>query len=111
MRGISDYHEAGRLPPRNETERMRQELPYGVWTCADGTEVLFNRRYQPIWRRTPGGAVKPTKRDEWIDRIADQKWIFGDGDPPWRSPESRRRCEKVLDDFKRGRPLVGMQSD
>jgi hypothetical protein len=110
MRGISDYHEAGRLPPRNETERMRQELPYGVWTCADGTEVLFNRRYQPIWRRTPGGAVKPTKRDERI-KWTDQKWIFGDGNPPWRSPESRRRCEKVLDDFKRGRPLVGMQSD
>jgi hypothetical protein len=77
---LEDYRLATKLA------RMRQELPYGVWTCADGTEVLFNRRYQPIWRRTPGGAVKPTKRDEWIDRI-DQKWIFGDGDLPWRSPE------------------------
>ncbi len=53
---------------------------------------------------------EPAHPKEWI-RYVDQKWFFGDGDPPWRNRKSRRRCEKALDDFKHGRPLVGMQSD
>ena len=29
--------------------RRRDDYPYGKWTCEDGREVLFNRRYKPIW--------------------------------------------------------------
>ena len=30
---------------------QRLSLPYGLWTCDDGKEILFNREYQPIWER------------------------------------------------------------
>jgi hypothetical protein len=34
-------------------------LPYGIWICADGREVLFNRAYSPIWQRSPGQLAEP----------------------------------------------------
>jgi hypothetical protein len=32
--------------------------PYGMWTCADSRQVLFNRRYRPILERRPGQPVR-----------------------------------------------------
>ncbi|PMD86649.1 hypothetical protein BWI97_26210 [Siphonobacter sp. BAB-5405] len=39
---------------RNQAEAqqfwpMRLYIPYGKWSCEDGSEVLFNRDYQPLW--------------------------------------------------------------
>lgn len=36
---------------------LRLVLPYGKWTCEDGSEVLFNRDYCPPWKRSPDGTV------------------------------------------------------
>jgi hypothetical protein len=83
---------------------MRQELPYGVWICDDGAEVLFNRDCSPIWRRTPDGQVAPAHPQQKIEYVA-HKWFFHDSSPPWRDRRCRKHCEKVLDDFKCGRPL------
>lgn len=38
-------------------ELLQREYPYGVFRCADGSEVLFNRAYHPIWKR-----AKPTRK-------------------------------------------------
>ena len=35
------------LSDKKEFQRWN-DLPYGMWTCADGREVLFNRFYEPI---------------------------------------------------------------
>ena len=54
-------------------------LPYGRWITEDGTEVLYNRRYQPlfVWR---AGADKPERCDpHWIDGIMDEAWFYSDG--------------------------------
>ena len=32
--------------------------PYGMWTVADGRQVLFNRNYRPILERYPGAPAK-----------------------------------------------------
>src|SRR5262245_4583460 len=89
-------------------ERMRQTLPYGIWICDDGAEVLFNRDRKPTWRRTPDGQVAPAHPQQKITYVA-QEWFFLDSSPPWRDRRCRKHCEKVLDEFKGGRPVLGMQ--
>lgn len=87
--------------PKSETcrqsreERMRIELPYGLWTCADGREVLFNRWYSPIWQRMPGGPAEPADPGERIP-YASQSWFYTDADPPWQKKATLAKCEEVL---------------
>jgi hypothetical protein len=38
-------------------------LPYGIWTLADGTEVMFDRYYAAMWKRESKGSLKVTKAD------------------------------------------------
>lgn len=75
--------------------RMRAELPYGMWTCADGREVLFNRGYRPLWQRRPGQAATRADHGEWVP-FNRQSWFYTDHNPPWRSPATRRLCEATL---------------
>jgi hypothetical protein len=51
--------------------RIRREirwamLPYGIWECADGRKVAFNRRYRPIWQRDPAGTVSAADPSEFV---------------------------------------------
>jgi hypothetical protein len=108
-REMSDYE---LRPPRNKQERMMREYPYGIWTCADGREYLFNRRYRPIHRRMPGcpgeNCLDPMELVPWVD----QQWFYG-GNVPWdRGKDAMAtcdRCEKALRDFWDGFPVTGMQ--
>jgi hypothetical protein len=65
-------------------------IPYGKWTCADGREVLFNRRYRPILERKPGGPTGLADPDEWVPWVM-QDHFFNDGNWPWCHVASRRR--------------------
>jgi len=89
---------ASQIPPLKRRKEWR-ELPYGKWTCANGTVVLFNRGYKPIWSRSPGTAVLAMLGDEWIENIVREEWFYDDSNPPWRDSGSRRRCEQILRDF------------
>jgi hypothetical protein len=79
---------------------LRTSLPYGMWTCADGREVLFNRNYKPIWQRIDG-VVTAADPDEWVLWVS-QQWLFDDCAPPWVSIATRRRCETVLVEWAGG---------
>jgi len=59
----------------------RRELPYGIWTCKDGREVVFNREYQPILQRIDG-VVSYADRDEWIENIEKAVMLYSDGCDP-----------------------------
>ena len=60
-------------PRRPEAgESMRYRLIYGRWTTADGTEVMFDRRYRPRWRRKPDGVVEPADPSQWIDEMVEE---------------------------------------
>jgi hypothetical protein len=96
---------------------MRRETPYGIWTCADGREVLFDRDYQPIWSRYPGQPAERANPDEWINWV-DQRWFYFDGNKPWATGdassrraaiETQKRCTKALQDFLNGAPVTGMR--
>jgi hypothetical protein len=114
-RPMSDYE---LRPPKNKTERRERELPYGRWVTADGTEYLFNRRYRPIWERGPGWPwAHRADPMTWVDWV-DQAWFFFDGNAPWAggNPPQRKAakvslaiCEKALEDFVNGRPVLGLR--
>jgi hypothetical protein len=76
-------------------EYMKAVLPYGMWTCADGRQVLFNRRYKPIWQRYPGHPATVAEVEEWVPWIR-QEWFYHDGNSPWRYAVGLRSCGKVL---------------
>lgn len=61
-------------------------LPYGVWTCADGREVLFDRDYTPICQRTPPGPASPADPEERVRHISSHHF-YVDG-----TPERRKRA-------------------
>jgi hypothetical protein len=76
-------------------EYMRSVLPYGMWTCADGREVLFNRRYRPIWQRRPGQSTTAADENEWVPWVH-QRWFYADGASPWLNKVTLKRCADVL---------------
>lgn len=57
--------------------------PYGMWTCDDGREVLFNRAYQPIWERKGSGTAAPAQLDERV-KWSKQQWIYDENASPAR---------------------------
>jgi hypothetical protein len=59
--------------------RRWNDAAYGVWTCADGREVVFNRFYEPIVERRPGGAVCEADGTEWVPDIVRSRWFYNDG--------------------------------
>lgn len=76
---------------------LRLFLPYGKWTCEDGSEVLFNRDYCPLWKRAPDGTVSPMSPNTWVEHNdKNEEWFFTDGDRPVDSKKSLRRCLAVL---------------
>ena len=69
----------GRTMVARPSEALRSiEMPYGMWTCADGREVLFNRFCNPIWSRAPEGAWERANRMEKVEGIVAQSWFYGD---------------------------------
>jgi hypothetical protein len=56
----------------------RLRLPYGRWVTEDGTKVLYNRRYEPlfIW---PAGADKPERcKPHHVHGIVEEGWFYSD---------------------------------
>lgn len=66
--------------------RTPGRIPYGVWTCPDGREVLFDRQYRPMLQRQDGDPATPADPDEWVQSIASERWL-------WTSATPRRERE------------------
>lgn len=69
---------------------LEKTLPYGLWRCADGREVLFNRAYKPLWSRI-NGEVEQADPTERVQGIEEQSFFFDDADSPlWENPACPR---------------------
>jgi hypothetical protein len=77
---------------------LRHVLPYGKWTLKDGTEVLFNRLYQPMLRRK-GSNVEPVDPSRWMEWES-QEHYYDDSNPPNKSSKTRLQLEKILQEWK-----------
>jgi hypothetical protein len=47
---------------------IRWQMPYGIYYCADGREVLFDRDYVPICERLPGMFPRMADPGEWVKK-------------------------------------------
>jgi hypothetical protein len=104
-----EYRFSGRSREDLLTEKwMRSELPYGMWSCADNREVLFNRYYRAIWQRYPGEAASLADRDEWVP-CDDECHFYEDACVPWRRNKAARLMAAKLDEvlsFRSGTPIA-----
>lgn len=84
----------------------RRTLPYGIWHCSGGRDVLFNREYQAIAQRIDG-VVSYADRDEAIQDIEGAEMIYDDITNPARylvkhlgghplTPSESKECRKAL---------------
>lgn len=71
------------------------DLPYGIWRCKDGRDVLFNRYYEPIYQRFPDGTLEDADPAEWIN-WSGQEWFYTDADS---EAQKRRKAESALAAF------------
>ena len=83
---------------RPKDHLLRCWLPYGIWCCGDGREVLFNRFYEPVWQRSPGGETSRADPYEWV-HWRRQDYFYDDGNLPWRTPATLGRCLRILKAF------------
>lgn len=62
------------------SEYRRYKLPYGLWALNDGSIVVFNRKYQPIWRRGPNNREWEPQEPHWVKNIVNQIVFYLDED-------------------------------
>jgi hypothetical protein len=75
---------------------MHDEWPYGLWTCASGREIIFNRSYWPIWQRIDGVVTRNANLCEWVDGIVEQKFFYDDASSPWRTRRTWPAIKAVM---------------
>jgi hypothetical protein len=81
------------------------DIPYGCWICEDGTQILFDREYRPMWKR-PGECQPATRADpnEWIDWVMMYS-LHDDAPQPRHSKRLRYLLGLVVEEFITGGPL------
>lgn len=74
---------------------MRLYMPYGFWTEADGSQVIFSRDYKPMWRIHPDRPVERVEPWLWIQQIR-QTYLWSEGEEPWDDPDLAARLQDWL---------------
>jgi hypothetical protein len=74
--------------------RLVRPFPYGLWTCRDGREVLFDRNYKPIWQ-LHDGIVEVADRREWVEHVHEEIF-FDDQLPPHRQYAGMKRLRAIV---------------
>lgn len=70
-------------------------LPYGYWTLADGSEVIFSRDYFPLWRMTTD-YVERLDPWLWIKDIATTHHFAGSKVEVWHSGSAQQAALRHL---------------
>ncbi|MBR0787768.1 hypothetical protein JQ631_01730 [Bradyrhizobium manausense] len=89
-----------------QRDRRWSPFPYGWWTEADGSHVIFDRGYRLICRKRANGSIEifpfastanfaRMTDDLWIDWI-DQRWLYRGPAHPARDEFSRLRVLGVV---------------
>lgn len=81
-------------------DQIRLEMPYGMWATEEGTKVLFNRKYQPIWAKYPSGQIVKPDPNWWVQNIVTQEYYYDDGCPPYgdgRRTETKNAMKRIIE--------------
>lgn len=94
--GLVARHEVSiRRKPAKTIQPMRLFLPYGKYICADGSEVLYNRDYTPMWAKFKDGRVVALEPDTWVTHT-DQVAFYTPESPPWEDKKTAAKCLEIL---------------
>lgn len=81
-----------------EITELRRKMPYGRWITATGCEVLFNRGYAPLWKRTHGQQAQRCLW-EWVRDIKREEWFWDGSRTPWSNADTLRKMRALLDSW------------
>jgi hypothetical protein len=97
--GVSSLAPAPGVTPSTYVWLETGRDPYGVWTCENGRQVIFNRSYKPCFERDgEGKPARLARFGEWVPWVSvDHFW--DDGSHPRRSAETVALCQKILRDW------------
>ncbi len=70
---------------------LRLFMPYGKYICLDGSEVLYNRDYRPLWKKDPDGTVTRVASDLFIEHDKSEGFFGGENLPAWGDADTIRR--------------------
>jgi len=70
-------------------------FPYGWWEEADGSLVIFDRRYRPLCRKGPDGYVEILRPSDRISYIK-QSHIYRLSEHPADNPVMKRRIYGIV---------------
>ena len=92
-------------------------IPYGLYVCSDGTQVLHCRNYTPMWIRSGDGEVAqrvpllPDGKSRWVNYESTGYFFIKGSHPIGRNPRRRSvkaavvNGERILENFIAGRPI------
>ncbi|MFC7523129.1 DUF5623 domain-containing protein [Parapedobacter sp. GCM10030251] len=78
---------------------MRLCLPYGKWKRGDGSEVLFNRDYCPIWQKSASGEVTAIQPDVYVQYQSSTHYYDDRSAPYYDNEQTPQTCLSVLKDW------------
>lgn len=90
---------------KSRVELIRRTFPYGKWTTTDGTQVLFNRSYNPIWKKDSDGTLTEITEYWFVPNIESSEYYYNDWCAPHRdfhlakTKDTQKRCLDVLKQF------------
>lgn len=75
-------------------QKMKKELPYGKYIFQDGSQILFNRHYEPLFLVD----VDPIQKEILLAKIesAKKQWFYTDSNSPWNNQEALKKCKEIL---------------
>lgn len=88
-------------PDLSKYKPLRLYLPYGKSILGDGTEVLFNRDYCPLWVRSPIGTVIEADLTSDLDFNKTEHYFSGHDEPYYKCGSlNLERCLEILREWK-----------
>ena len=79
---------------------LRIYLPYGISKLDDGTEILFNRDYCPLWSRSMSGTVLEADPKVTLN-LHTAKYLFSDRNAPYtrNGSSNLQKCLEILHEW------------
>lgn len=73
-------------------QKAKKEMPYGKYIFSDGSQILFNRYYEPITQKDAADMESLKLKIEG----AKKQWFYNDSNPPWLNQETLQKCQIML---------------
>ena|SRR5216684_1843677 len=107
LRTESEHVEFTQANP--ELFKCADDVPYGVFVMQDGSQILFDDSYRPIWKR-PGERTIATRADpaEWFDWVW-VYWLHDNWLHPIHNEHLRDMLLLIVEEFCSGGPLYVRQ--